>query len=60
MKTIIIPEITTFEEFMEAKKSQLPTIRFSYIESENEEGNCVYASEEKTKIIEEEYDSDIS
>lgn len=55
-----IPEITTFEEFMEAKKSRLPTISLPDIESENEEeGNCVYASEEKTKIIEEEYDSDV-
>ncbi len=58
-----IPEITTFEEFIEAKKSRLPSIRLPDIESENEEeGNCVYASEEKIKIIEkeEEYDSDIS
>lgn len=56
-----IPEITTFEEFMEAKKSRLPAISLPDIESENEEeGNCVYVSEEKTKIIEEEYDSDIS
>jgi len=48
-----IPEITTFEEFMEAKKSRLPAIHLPDIESENEEEEkCVYACEE--------YDSDIS
>jgi hypothetical protein len=55
-----IPEITTFEEFMEAKKSRLPSISLPDTESESqEEGDYVYASEEKTKIIEEEYDSDV-
>lgn len=32
-----IPEITTFEEFMEAKKSRLPSISLPDIESESEE-----------------------
>ena len=48
-----IPEITTFEEFMEAKKSHQQTACYS---TEEEKGNCDYVSPEE--IEEEEYDSD--
>jgi hypothetical protein len=37
---------------METKKSRLPAICLPDIESENEEkGNCVYASEEKLRLL---------
>ncbi len=37
---------------METKKSRLPSIHLPDIESENEEeGNCVYASEEKLRLL---------
>ena len=52
-----IPEITTFEKFMEAKKLRLPTNTEEVCYEEEE--NCTYAGVEKTKIIEEEYDSDV-
>jgi len=53
-----IPELTTFEEFMDAKKShqQTNTQTACYSEDE-EEGNCDYVSPEgskNTKVIEEE------
>jgi len=48
-----IPEITTFEEFMEAKKSHQQTACYS---TEEEKGNCDYLS---PKEIEDEYDSDV-
>jgi len=54
-----IPEITTFEEFMDAKKShqQTNTQTACYSEDEEDEGNCDYVSPEgskNTKVIEDE------
>jgi len=54
---ICIPEITTFEEFMDAKKShQLTNTQTACYSEDEEEGNCDYVSLEE--IEEEEYDSD--
>ena len=37
---------------MKTKKSRLPAVRLPDIESENEEeGNCVYASEKKLRLL---------
>ena len=58
-----IPEITTFEEFMDAKKShQLTNTQTACYSEDEEEGNCDYVSPEgskNTKVIEDEYDSDV-
>ena len=57
-----IPEITTFEEFMLKKSHQQTNTQTACYSEEEEEGNCVYVSQEgskNTKVIEEEYDSDV-
>ncbi len=53
-----IPDITTFEEFMDAKKSHQQTnTQTACYSEEEEEGNCDYVSPEEIK--EDEYDSDV-